>query len=77
MAIVTIFREPILQGFHLLGHTTVLLTQLLNQDVLLPEQRLLLDHFPTPHQLLLFSITEYLATLGSVALSVMEPEVVS
>src|SRR5437660_1351296 len=40
VTIVAIFGEPILQGFHLLGQTTVLLTQLLNQDVLLPEQRL-------------------------------------
>ena len=52
MTIVAIFGEPILQGFHLLGQTTVLLTQLLNQDVLLPEQRLLLlDQFITLRQL--------------------------
>ena len=53
VAIVAIFREPLVQGFHLLGQTAVLLTQLLNQDVLLPEQRLLLpDQLVTLRQLL-------------------------
>ena len=52
MTIVAIFREPLLQGFHLLGQLAVLLTQLLNHDVLLPEQRLLLlDQFVTLRQL--------------------------
>ncbi len=53
MAIVAIFREPPLQGFDLLAQAAVLLTQLLNQDALLPQQRLLLlDQFVTLRQLL-------------------------
>ena len=53
MAIVAIFREPILQGFHLLTQAAYLLTQLLDQGVLLAEQRLLLlDEFVSLRQLL-------------------------
>ena len=35
MAIVAIFREPLLQGFHLVGQATHLVLQLLEQRVLL------------------------------------------
>ena len=53
MAIVAIFREPVLQGFHLLTQAAYLLTLLLDQGVLLAEQRLLLlDEFISLRQLL-------------------------
>ncbi len=52
MAIVAILREPVLQGFHLLAQATHLLTLLLDQGILLPEQRLLLlDEFVSLRQL--------------------------
>ena len=53
VAIVAIFREPVLQGFHLLTQAAYLLTLLLDQGVLLAEQRLLLlDEFFSLRQLL-------------------------
>jgi len=61
VAIVAIFREPLLQGFHLLAQTAHLLTVLLDQGILLREQfLLLLDSFIPlrqlfPQNLILFS----------------------
>jgi hypothetical protein len=52
VAIVAIFREPLLQGFHLLAQAAHLLTVLLDHSVLLREQRLLLpDDFVSLRQL--------------------------
>ena len=42
MTIVAIFREPLLHGFQLLPQAAYLLTVLLEQATLLPEQLLLL-----------------------------------
>ena len=61
MAIVAIFREPVLQGFQLLTQAAHLLPVVLDHGVLLREQRLLLlDEFVSlrqlfPQHLLLFS----------------------
>ena len=53
MTIVAILSEPFLQRFHLLSQSTLLLSQLLNQGVLLPKQPLLLlDDFVTLSQML-------------------------
>ncbi len=61
VAIVTVFREPLLQSFQLLAQPAHLLTVVLDQGVLLPEQLLLLlDEFVSlpqlfPQYLILFS----------------------
>src|SRR3989442_1235497 len=61
VAIVAIFREPVPQIFHLLAQAAHLLTVVLDQGVLLREQRLLLlDEFVSlrqlfPQTLILFS----------------------
>src|SRR6266446_3595862 len=61
VAIVTVFREPVSQGFHLLAQAAHLLTVLLDHGVLLGEQPLLLlDDFVSlrqlfPQNLILFS----------------------
>ena len=48
----TVFREPVLQGFYLLAQAVHLLTVLLDQGVLLREQLfLLLDDFVSLRQL--------------------------
>jgi hypothetical protein len=52
VAIVTVFGEPILQGFDLLAQAAHLLTMVLDHGVLLGEQRLLLlDEFVSLRQL--------------------------
>jgi len=52
VAIVAIFREPALQGFHLLAQAAHLLTMVLDQGVLFRQQRLLLlDDFVSLRQL--------------------------
>lgn len=52
MAIAAIFREPVLQGFHLLAQAVHLLTVMLDHGVLLRQQLLLLlDDFVLPRQL--------------------------
>jgi hypothetical protein len=52
VTIVTVFREPVLQGFYLLTQAVHLLTMLLDQGVLLREQLfLLLDDFASLRQL--------------------------
>ena len=61
MTIVAILSEPFLQRFHLLSQSTLLLSQLLNQGVLLPKQPLLLlDDFVTLSQVL----SQYLVLLS-------------
>jgi hypothetical protein len=61
VAIVTVFRKPVLQGFDLLAQAAHLLIMVLDQGVLLPEQHLLLlDEFVSLRQvfsqyLILFS----------------------
>ena len=53
MAVVTIFREPVPQGFQLLVQAAHLLCVLLDHGLLLGEQRLLLlDEFVSLRQLL-------------------------
>src|SRR6266480_1745049 len=61
MTIVAILSEPFLLRFHLLSQSTLLLSQLLNQGVLLPKQPLLLlDDFVTLSQVL----SQYLVLLS-------------